>query len=164
MDTSPEQKLLDLIKKGQSKSKLKKDLKIFTKINIILSLVIVAIVAIFLLDVFIFKDKTTEVSQEPQVEEKQVLPIATEAEETEDDIYKNKEPLKNIASVEEIKANLNLLGIVTGENNQAIIEDKNLKKTFFLYKGDNIGEFKVYDIKNNAVILDYKGEKIELNI
>ena len=56
------------------------------------------------------------------------------------------------------------MGIVTGENNQAIIEDRNLKKTFFIYKGDSLGELKVYDIKNNAVILDYKGEKIELTI
>ena len=67
-------------------------------------------------------------------------------------------------SKEEILGNLNLLGIITGENNQAIIEDKNLKKTFFLYKGDSLGELKVYDIKESAVILDYKGEKIELKI
>lgn len=67
-------------------------------------------------------------------------------------------------SREEILGNLNLLGIITGDNNQAIIEDKTLKKTFFLYKGDLLGELKVYDIKDSVVILEYKGEKIELNI
>jgi hypothetical protein len=67
-------------------------------------------------------------------------------------------------SREEILGNLNLLGIITGDNNQAIIEDKTLKKTFFLYKGDLLGELKVYDIKDSVVILEYRGEKIELKI
>jgi hypothetical protein len=57
-----------------------------------------------------------------------------------------------------------LLGVIRGDNDQAIIEDKTLKKTFFLYKGDLLGELKVYDIKDSAVILEYKGEKTEIKL
>jgi cell division protein FtsL len=161
IEATPEGKLLNLIRKSQHKSKLKKDLKIFTKVNVILIAVIAVIFAIFLLDVFIFKNKNSEIPQNVLIKENEVQPVKEDIQEDADIV---KEQPKNIIPIHDIKANLNLLGIVTGDNNQAIIEDKNLKKTFFLYKGDNIGELKVYDIKNNAVILDYKGEKIELNI
>ncbi len=161
IESTPEGKLLDLIRKSQNKFKLKKDLKMFTKINIILVAVIIVIFAVFLLDVFVFKNKNPEMPQNVLIKESEVQPVKEDIQEDADIV---KEPPEDTAPVQDVKADLNLLGIVTGDNNQAIIEDKNLKKTFFLYKGDNIGELKVYDIKGNAVILDYKGEKIELNI
>ena len=161
IESTPEGKLLGLIRKSQSKSKMGKDLKVFTKINIILIAVIAVVLTIFLSDVFIFQKKNSEIPQTVRFKESEAQPVK---EDVQEDIDIVKEPPKNIAHAQDIKANLNLLGIVTGENNQAIIEDKNLNKTFFLYKGDSLGELKVYDIKNNAVILDYKGEKIELTI
>ncbi|MDP2920772.1 MAG: hypothetical protein Q8O12_00185 [Candidatus Omnitrophota bacterium] len=164
-ESTPEGKLLNLIRNGQSKSKIGKDLKIFTKINIILIGIIGLVAIIFIADVFIFKEKPAAVpvvadtrvkapEPAPQAPKIQPEPIAEKIEEA---------PIKRI-SKEEILGNLNLLGIITGDNNQAIIEDKTLKKTYFLYKGDSFGDLKVYDIKESAVILDYKGEKIELNI
>jgi hypothetical protein len=65
-------------------------------------------------------------------------------------------------TINEMSANLILLGIVLDEQPQAIIEDSKTKKTYFLYKGDNIGEIKVEDIQENKVVLSYQGEKIEL--
>jgi len=164
-ESTPEGKLLNLIRNDQSKAKIGKDLKIFTKINIILAGIIGVVVIIFIADVFIFKEKPVDlpvvadtrvkVPEAPiEAPKIQPAPIAEKIEES---------PVKKI-SREEILANLNLLGIITGDNNQAIIEDKTLKKTYFLYKGDSLGDLKVYDIKESAVILDYKGEKIELNI
>ncbi len=170
IESTPEEKLLNLIKKGQSKVKFGKDLKIFTKVNMVLISLIAVIAVVFLADVFIFKKSP---SLEPvivdtqQTKALQAQPLAAEKIE-EDNVMDHASLDKNInikkISREEILGNLNLLGIITGDNNQAIIEDKTLKKTFFLYKGDLLGELKVYDIKDSVVILEYKGEKIELNI
>ncbi|MDP2911681.1 MAG: hypothetical protein Q8N76_05065 [Candidatus Omnitrophota bacterium] len=166
IDTTPEEKLLNLIKKDQSKTRIRKELKIFTKINILLIGIIAIVAVIFLADVFIFRQKTSEEMPviDMQAKVPQVQPVANEPEEDSTPILTDKATDPKKISREEILGNLNLLGIITGENNQAIIEDKNLKKTFFLYKGDFLGELKVDDIKSNMVILEYKGEKIELSI
>lgn len=166
MDTTPEEKLLNLIRKDQSKTRIHKELKIFTKINILLISVIAIVAVIFLADVFISKQKTSEELPlvDMQAQTPQVQPVVIDSEEDTAPALTDKAINVKRISREEITGNLNLLGIITGDNNQAIIEDKNLKKTFFLYKGDLLGEFKVYDIKSNMVILEYKGEKIELSI
>jgi len=57
---------------------------------------------------------------------------------------------------------MNLLGIISGDNPQAIIEDKNTQKTYYLNKGQNIREFTLEEIKEGRVILNYKGQKLEL--
>lgn len=165
-ENTPEEKLLNIIRKDQHRSRFKKDMKVFTKINIILIGAILIITVFFLLDTFIFNNKISEL---PSVDTGsgvgKIEPISDDSEAVPPgiNIDINVEAAKE-ASVKEIKANLNILGIITGDNNQAIIEDKGLKKTFFLYKGDSVGEAKVVDIENNTVILDYKGEKIELRI
>ena len=168
IESTPEGKLLNLIRKSQSKARMGEDLKIFTKINILLIGFIVVVAIIFLADVFIFKEKPlTEPIQAKVAQALQVQPISVESVE-EDNAIDQAVPDKNISlkkiSKEEVLGNFTLLGIITGDNNQAIIEDKILKKTFFLYKDDLLGDFKVYDIKDSSVILEYKGEKIELNI
>jgi len=57
---------------------------------------------------------------------------------------------------------MTVIGIISGENYQAVIEDKKLQKTFSVVKGQSIGEFQVVDIQNNKVVLDYAGRKYEL--
>jgi len=166
IDATPEEKLLNLIKKGQSKAGLGKELKIFTKVNIVLMALIMVVIFVFLADVFVFKQKASEElpSLDIQPLAIQIQPVtAAQDEDIKPEPADNTLNIKK-ASAADIASNLNLLGIITGDNNQAIIEDKNSKKTFFLYKGDSLGESKVYDIKDSAVILDYKGEKIELKI
>lgn len=166
-ESTPEEKLLNLIKNGQAEARTGRGVSIFKKINILLTIIIGIIAVIFLADVFIFRERSVE---KPVVETQIQIPEAqTIAEKIEEDNIKDQASQdKNInirkISKEGIIGNLNLLGIITGDNNQAIIEDKTLKKTFFLYKGDSLGELKVYDIKDNVVILDYKGEKIDLKI
>jgi len=167
MDITPEGKLLNLIRTAQSKGRIGKDLKIFTKVNVILMVIIGIVAMVFVVDAFIFREKPTgEILPDIQAELLQPKPIAIDIEEeippplpgADEKVTTRKIPK------EEILGNLNLLGIITGDNNQAIVEDKTLKKTFFLYKGDSLGELKVYDIKEGGVILEYQGEKIELNI
>ena len=167
-DSTPEEKLLNLIRKDQSKAGVGKDLKVFKNINIILIGIIGVVAIIFLADAVIFKKKPPEelaANIEAKIPETQ--PAAMEKIE-KDNATDQSNPDKdmNIKKIpkEEIIGNLNLLGIIRGDNDQAIIEDKTLKKTFFLYKGDSLGELKVYDIKDSAVILENKGEKIELKI
>jgi len=172
-ESTPEEKLLNLIRKGQSKLKMGRDLKIFTRVNIALIGIIVVVAIIFIADVFIFKKKplleplAMDTQQVNAVQAPQPQPITREKtgeDSVTDQASLDKDIKVKKISREEVLGNLNLLGIITGDNNQAIIEDRALKKTFFLYKGDSLGELKIYDIKDSGVILEYKGEKIELNI
>jgi len=168
MESTPEGKLLHLIRKSQSKTRLGDDLKIFTKVNILLIGFIGVVAVVFLTDMLIFKEKPltepipANIAQAPQV---QPIPAeSAEEDNTSGEAVSDKDISVKKISREEVLGNFNLLGIITGDNNQAIIEDKVLKKTLFLYKNDSFGDFKVYDIKDSAVILEYKGERIELSI
>jgi hypothetical protein len=57
---------------------------------------------------------------------------------------------------------INLVGIISGENPQAVIEDKKAQKTYYVTKGQFIGEFQVDDIQEGKIILNYNGQKYEL--
>jgi len=57
---------------------------------------------------------------------------------------------------------LTLVGIVLDEIPQAIIEDKKDKKSYFLNKGDYVGEVKIEDILEGKVIISYEDEEFEL--
>lgn len=59
---------------------------------------------------------------------------------------------------------ITLVGIISGENPQAVIEDKKTHKTYYVNKGQFIGEFEVKDIQEGRVILDYKNQNYELYI
>lgn len=66
-----------------------------------------------------------------------------------------------IASADLVK-DISLIGIISGANPQAIIEDKKLQKTFYVSKGQLIGELQVEEIKEGKIILNYKGQRYEL--
>lgn len=59
---------------------------------------------------------------------------------------------------------ITLVGIISGENPQAVIEDKKTQKTYYVTKGQFIGEFEVKDIQKGKIILNYKDQKYELYI
>lgn len=59
---------------------------------------------------------------------------------------------------------INLVGIISGENPQAIIEDKKTQKTYYVTKGQLIGEFQVEDIQEGKIILNSQGQRFELSI
>ena len=57
------------------------------------------------------------------------------------------------------------MGIVAGEPAQAIIEDTQTNKTYFVTAGQAVVEGAVLDkVLDNRVILDLDGEKIELSL
>lgn len=157
-DVTSEGKLLNLIKDAQKKHRLRKDLKVFTKVNILLIALILIILIVFLVDFLNSGQERSKLMVELPEEEESILPIA---EDIEEEIVIEKKPL---ISKDELVKDLAVLGIITGDNDQAIIEDKATGKTFFLYEGDSFGDFKVNEIKDNGVILDYKGQRIELNM
>ncbi len=60
---------------------------------------------------------------------------------------------------------LTLTGIVAGESPQAVIEDNETKKTYFVTVGQAVAEGAVLDqVLDNRVILDLGGEKISLSL
>ena len=83
----------------------------------------------------IFSPVTLKEGEKPEVKEKKLLAMA---------------------------ANLKLVGISLEKEPVAMIEDIKAKKTYFLKAGDTINKFKVDTISNDRVILNYRGDKIEL--
>ncbi|MFC1667207.1 hypothetical protein ACFL0P_05035 [Candidatus Omnitrophota bacterium] len=161
---TPESKLLDLIKKAQGKIKLKKELKIFTKINIALIVLIVLVLGVFLIDVFTFDYKVPEVTINSPIEKEEDLLISSDFDE---DVNEDAEIVfeKDVSvSKDGVIKDLHLLGIIAGDDVQAIIEDRETGKTFFVYQGDSFEKITVHRIRDSKVILDYKGDKIELNM
>jgi len=73
-------------------------------------------------------------------------------------------PVDQGPTLDDIKAQLNLLGIVWGEDPQAIIENKTTQKTYFLYKGEGFENIELQEILENKVKLQYKGKQFELVI
>lgn len=69
-------------------------------------------------------------------------------------------PLSIVSS--DLTKDINLIGVILGDNPQAIIEDKKTQKNYYVTKGQFIGEFQVDDIQEGKVILIYEGRKFEL--
>jgi hypothetical protein len=65
----------------------------------------------------------------------------------------------------DLSSKLNLLGVVDGNPTQAIIEDSQTSKTYFLSVGQAIPDGAIVEeILKNRVKLDFNGEKIELSL
>jgi type II secretory pathway component PulC len=71
-------------------------------------------------------------------------------------------PASGVAA--DLVKDINLVGIISGVNPQAIIEDKKTQKTYYLNKGQFIGEFQVEDIQDGKIILNYNGQRFELHL
>lgn len=65
------------------------------------------------------------------------------------------------ASVDLMK-DINLVGVISGANPQAVIEDKKTQKTYYVTKGQFIGEMQVEDIQEGKIIINYRGQRYEL--
>lgn len=62
----------------------------------------------------------------------------------------------------DLMKDINLVGIISGENPQAVIEDKKSQKTYYVTKGQFIGEYQVEDIQEGKIIVNYRGQRFEL--
>lgn len=186
---TPEEKLLRLIKSGEKTKPRLKNLKILPLIPKYFNFIyaqkllwgLLAISFIWLISVFLYPWVGLRKIKLPQVKEEGALGVKLEtgAEKKSSEFYLQGLPKREIFAsspaptmrAEEIPAsgqnldlikNINLVGIISGENPQAVIEDKNTQKTFYLSREQFIGEFQVKEIKEGKVILDYKGQSYEL--
>jgi len=71
-------------------------------------------------------------------------------------------PRTQANQLENMAGALGLVGISLDNEPMAMIENKAEKKTYFLKKGDKIGEFKIEDIYENKVILSFEEKTVEL--
>ena len=62
----------------------------------------------------------------------------------------------------DVSKRFNLVGIIAGDQPQAIIEDKETQKTYYLYKGQSFSGVTVQEIGEGKVTLSYKGREISL--
>lgn len=67
----------------------------------------------------------------------------------------------SVGNIDALK-DISLVGIISGENPQAVIEDKKTQKTYYVSKGQFIGEMQVEDIQSGKIIVNYSGQKYEL--
>lgn len=205
-DLSPEEKLLNLIKKksrhrlhaGEEKSPdipvpaeavsyaVQKQsfmqidnllrLENIKTLNMILFFMLLAIIIYFAFDIFMLSDdglqpvldekqpvvETDEIKYEPysfyskEFTGKRVFKLSTK-----EDAKRFDEPE---VPIEELMANFSLLGIVSGENPQVIIEDKSANKTFFLRQGQTAGGLLLKKIEDGTITLIYKGEEFNLSL
>ena len=72
------------------------------------------------------------------------------------------EPVIKKADLSELAKDLSLVGIAWSRKPQAMVEDKKAGRTYFLRAGESINEFKIEDVLKDKIILSYKGETIEL--
>lgn len=120
------------------------------------------------------EDETQEKILPKNSEEPETMPYAHYADIiTKKELFKiDREELKKNTSNDvlpqinplEVLSNYSLSGVVSGQAPQAIIKDKKSQKTYFLSKGQSLGEFKIDDILEGKVILDFKGQKFELSL
>lgn len=62
----------------------------------------------------------------------------------------------------DITKDIGLVGIIAGDNPQAVIEDKKTHRTYYLNKGQSIGDLQVEDIQEGKIIINYNGQKYEM--
>jgi len=65
-------------------------------------------------------------------------------------------------TLQNLLADLVLVGIAWGEEPQAMIESKETKQTYFLNKGETINSLKIERILRDKVILSHEGQEAEL--
>ncbi|MDD5428420.1 MAG: hypothetical protein PHI58_04180 [Candidatus Omnitrophica bacterium] len=68
----------------------------------------------------------------------------------------------NITTEDNLPERIGLVGIMAGDDPQAIIEDKKVQKTYYLRRGQSFDGYVVEEIADDKVILDYQGKKISL--
>lgn len=72
------------------------------------------------------------------------------------------QPIMNVA--EDFLKDISLLGVIFDKDPQAIIEDKKTKKTYYLHKGQWMGDFQIVDIQEGRILLEREGQTFELHL
>ena len=85
------------------------------------------------------------------------------AEMAKVDIFNIDFPTEGGVSLDVVK-DIALVGIINEEPPKAIIKDKESGRTYFLKKGQSLGEYKLLDILEGKIIIAYRGERFEIHL
>ena len=66
-------------------------------------------------------------------------------------------------SVDSMK-DIKVVGIISGEKVQAVIEDTKLNKTYYVTKSQTIGEMRIEDIAEGKVVISYQGKLFDFSL
>lgn len=156
----------------------------FKKFNMILFFVMLAVGILAFVDIFLIFSKfdvtqnlgrisqATELAKKIAVKEKPPLSYSSYASEIGDrNLFLSvsqssgnaKISSSNAASAAVLK-NISLVGVLSGDSPQAILEDIATHKTYTLGKGQNLNNVIVKDIGDNTVVLEYNGESQTLTL
>ncbi len=69
---------------------------------------------------------------------------------------------EGVSKITELSQNLRLVGIAWSDDPDAMVEDTKAMRTFFIKRGQTIGDLKVRAIFKDKVILSYGTEEVEL--
>lgn len=155
----------------------------FKVINSALVAVLVIIIVFFIFDIIISKLKPPSMVQGEHRQQQAAPPAAEDISHQQtaapfstyadvgnrelfkplrSDIQERAVSQRTSESAQDKLKDLSLIGIIAGEKPQAVIEDKKIQKTYFLYKGQAVNQLTVEDILEDRVILDFYGERLEL--
>ncbi|NQT00157.1 MAG: hypothetical protein HQ595_03650 [Candidatus Omnitrophica bacterium] len=187
-NVSPEERLLRLIRKGRKPSapkqkeqpqvvKQKRLVFSYELFSRILPLICVILGFYLLVDLLILKPKriVQTNSQSTEIQGNQPAPeVSTKPLSFYKDPVKSKqlftataataEQAQASATFKEMIANLKLQGIISGPSPQAVIEDAQSGRVYFLSPGEQIGEIELKAILPGKVKLLYQGQEIELSL
>ena len=93
-----------------------------------------------------------------KIRQKDIFRMGAKASASSVEAAKAEAPSKLAEAAQHLK----LVGISWSADPDAMIEDTNATRTFFVKRGQTIGEFKVQAIFKDKVVLVYDGEEIEL--
>jgi hypothetical protein len=190
---SPEEKLLEIIRKGNDGLANKKisgskrfllSGRYFKKIigsislkrwmpGIIVSLFVFSLVLLVLSIFFAFLPPAKQLRAadgqaagfEPAGNEAQLPAVETYIDQIrKKDIFNSASFMKDNKSdfgLDGLK-NIALLGIINEEPKQAIIKDKTADQVYYLKEGEILGEFKVSQILDGKIVVEYREEKFEI--
>lgn len=144
--------------------------------NAVLFIALIVVILYFLVDTIFFPAEGPAVPTEVKgveataeiIKEIEVKPYAYYSKNLNKNVFKapvrKKEKVIPEIPIEEIMGDLAVLGIVSGDSPQAIIENKKQKKSFFLKRGQAAGGVLLKEIDTDSVTVVYKGEEFILTL
>jgi hypothetical protein len=73
-------------------------------------------------------------------------------------------PLVQKSDLSQLLKSYALTGIIQGEEPEAFIQDHAMKQTHLVQEGEQFGPFKLVEIKDHSVLVEYEGKQGELHI
>ncbi|MEW5758169.1 MAG: hypothetical protein AB1755_01670 [Candidatus Omnitrophota bacterium] len=172
---TPEEKLLKIIKADTSplnRQKIKTKPNFSFLLNTVLIIFIIFLCAYLIFNIFIKQPQDKEVVLVEKKEDSKELPLqhltlnidkdifAIENQEAKEENLQTSKGQPSEIFINRMLSQFNLVGIIAV--NEAIIEDRNTNKTYFVHKGETFLGIKIKDIKEDKVILESNGQEAQL--